>query len=74
MGTPNTEPQEYSRNTTECKDPNGYIPIIFLQYSWGSLFGVPNNVPLVSKCVGLSRANGLAVKASLGLGHWVQDF
>ena len=49
MGTPNREPQEYSRNITEIiKDPSGYIPIIFLLYSWGSLFGVPNNVPSVS--------------------------
>ena len=41
MGTPKREPQEYSRNTIEHKDPGRYIPIIFLLYSWGSLFGVP---------------------------------
>ena len=48
MGTPNKEPQEYSRNLMEYKDPGRYIPIIFLLYSWGSLFGVPIRVPLVS--------------------------
>ena len=46
MGTPNREPQEYSRNLIEYKDPGRYIPIIFLLYSWGSLFGVPIRVPL----------------------------
>ena len=30
----------------EYKDPGRYIPIIFLLYSWGSLFGVPIKVPL----------------------------
>ena len=30
----------------EYKDPGRYIPIIFLLYSWGSLFGVPNKIPL----------------------------
>ena len=56
MGTPNREPQEYSRNIKEYKDPGrfrvvvwglgfrGYIPIIFLLYSWGSLSGVPKTV------------------------------
>ena len=46
MGTPNREPQEYSRNIIECKDPGTHIPIIFLLYSWGSLVGVPTKVPL----------------------------
>ena len=46
MGTPNREPQEYSRNLIEYEDPGRYIPIIFLLYSWGSLFGVPIRVPL----------------------------
>ena len=46
LGTPNREPQEYSRNRMECKDPGRYIPIIYLLYSWGSLFGVPSRVPL----------------------------
>ena len=46
MGTPNREPQEYSRNMMEYEDPGKYIPIIFLLYSWGSLFGGPIKVPL----------------------------
>ena len=41
LGTPNREPQEYSRNIMEYKDPGRYIPIIYLLYSWGSRFGVP---------------------------------
>ena len=48
MGTPNREPQEYSKNLIEYKDPGRYIPTIFLLYSWGSLFGVPIRVPLRS--------------------------
>ena len=46
MGTPNKEPQEYSRNIIEFQDLGKYIPIIFVLYSWGSLFGVPLKVPL----------------------------
>ena len=46
MGTPKREPQEYSRNIIEYKDPGKYIPIIFLLYSQGSLLGVPIKVPL----------------------------
>ena len=46
LGTPNREPQEYSRNMMEYKDPGRYIPIIYLLYSWGSRFGVPSRVPL----------------------------
>ena len=41
------EPQEYSRNIMEYKDPGRYIPILYLLYSWGSLFGVPSRVPLL---------------------------
>ena len=47
MGTPNREPQEYSRNIMEYEDPGRYIPIIYLLYSWGSWFGVPSKVPLL---------------------------
>ena len=47
LGTPNREPQEYSRNIMVHKDPGRYIPIIYLLYSWGSQFGVPSRVPLV---------------------------
>ena len=51
LGTPNREPQEYSRNIMEYKDPGRYIPIIYLLYSWGSLFGVSSRVPLyVEEC------------------------
>ena len=46
LGTPNWKPQEYSSNIMEYKDPGRYIPIIYLLYSWGSLFGVPSRVPL----------------------------
>ena len=46
LGTPNREPQEYSRNIMEYKDPGRYIPIIYLLYSWGSQLGVPSRVPL----------------------------
>ena len=30
----------------EWKEPGRYIPIMFLPYSWGSLFGVPSKVPV----------------------------
>ena len=40
------EPQEYSRNTIEYKDPGRYIQILVKLYSCGSLFGVPSRVPL----------------------------
>ena len=45
MGTPNREPQEYSRNVIEYKDPGRHIPILFLVYFRGFLFGVPIKVP-----------------------------
>ena len=48
LGTPNREPQEYSRNIMEHKDPGRYIPITFLPYYWGSLFGVPIKVLLLN--------------------------
>ena len=35
MGTRNGEPQEYSRNVIEYKDPGRYIPIIFLLFFLG---------------------------------------
>ena len=46
MGTPNREPQQCGRKIIEYMDPAGYIPIIFLLYSWGSLFGAPIKVPI----------------------------
>ena len=47
LGTPNREPQEYSRNIMEYKDSGRYIPIMYLLYSWGSRFRVPSRVPLL---------------------------
>ena len=47
LGTPNREPQEYSRNIVECKDLGKNIPITFLLFSRGSLFGVPSKVPVI---------------------------
>ena len=47
LGTPDREPQEYSRNIVEYKDPGRCIPIIYLLYSWSSRFGVPSRVPLL---------------------------
>ena len=46
MGTPNMEPHEYSRNRIGIYLPGTLHSIIFLLYSWGSLFGVPIKVPL----------------------------
>ena len=47
MGTPNSEPQEYSRNVVGIYLPGYFdIAITFLPYSWGSLFGLPIQVPL----------------------------
>ena len=47
LGTPKREPQQYSRNIMEYKDPGRYIPIIYLLYSWGSRCGVPSRVPFM---------------------------
>ena len=41
MGTLDRESQEYTRNIIVYKGPGRYVPIIFLLYSWGSLFGFP---------------------------------
>ena len=30
------EPQEHGRNSVRTKDPGGYVPMVFLLYSWGS--------------------------------------
>ena len=40
------EPQDYSRNIIQICGPGRYIPITFLLYSWGSLFGVSIVLPL----------------------------
>ena len=47
LGTPNFEPQEYSRYIIGIYLPGSLYSIIFLLYSWGSLFGVPSRVPLL---------------------------
>ena len=49
LGTPNREPQEDSRNIIGIYLPGSLCFIIFLLYSWGSLFGVPSKVPLNTK-------------------------
>ena len=46
LGTPNREPQEYSRYIIGIYLPGSLYSIIFLLYSWGSLFGVPSRIPL----------------------------
>ena len=45
-GNPKEGTQEYRRNMMEYNDPERYNPIIFLLYSWGSLFGVPTQTLL----------------------------
>ena len=63
MGSPNREPQEYSRNKTEHKDPGRYIPIMFLLYSWGSLSGVPIKVPFNGTlATATSKASGVRAR------------
>ena len=47
LGTPNREPQKYSRYIIGIYLPGSSYSIIFLLYSWGSLFGVPSRVPLI---------------------------
>ena len=72
MGSSNREPQEYSRNIMEHKDPGRYIPMVFLLYFWTSLVGVPTRVPLTR--VFLFRLEGLRWQVRLkilGLGFWV---
>ena len=75
LGTPNREPQEYSRNIMVYKEPGKYIPIIYLLYSWGSQFGVPSRVPLIlrpfkgggSLIMGLHYGLGCRASRTLGL-------
>ena len=57
----------------EYKEPGRYSPIIYLLYSWGSLFEVPSRVPLDScreelrarVLLGLSPRTKLFKRASL---------
>ena len=44
METPHREPQEHSRNIVGRYHQGPCIPIIFLPYSWGFLFGFPLRV------------------------------
>ena len=71
LGTPNREPQEHSRNIMEYKDPGRYIPIRYLLYSWGSLFGVPRRVPLYnsSKPCTMAILECMSVKSCWLGGH-----
>ena len=46
----------------EDKDPGKYIPIIYLLYFWGSLFGVPGKVPLYKVQGNFVVLNPLRVK------------
>ena len=45
LRTPNGEPQEYSMNTIGIYIAGSLCFIIFLSYSWVSVFGVPSIVP-----------------------------
>ena len=53
-GNPNGEPQEYSRNIADYKDPGRYVSIVFLLYSCGFLFGVPSKVPVYREFHGIA--------------------
>ena len=46
MGTPNREPQEYSRNIVEYTYQGPYILLNFYYILGVSFFGVPIRVPL----------------------------
>ena len=67
LGTPNWEPQEYSRYIIGIYLPLSLYSIIFLLYSWGSLFGVPSRVPL-SKAAKLVRMSCHHRVLSIGAG------
>ena len=57
LGTPNREPQEYSRYIIGIYKPGSLYSIIYLLYSCGSRFGVPSRVPLVVGQVQLSSGS-----------------
>ena len=63
LGTPNWEPQEYSRYIIGIYLPRSLYSIVFLLYSWGSLFGVPSRVPLDGPRVG--SKSGFSRKVSM---------
>ena len=52
LGTPNREPQEYSKNIIGICLPGSLHSTIFLLYSWGFLFGVPSEVPVYDAFLG----------------------
>ena len=65
LGTPNWEPQEYSRYIIGIYLPGSLYTSIFLLYSWGSLFGVPSRVPLGFRVLGSGfRVQGLGFSVS----------
>ena len=51
----------------EYKDPGRYIPIMYLLYSWGSLFGVPSRVPLYQGLNGLEEMKGRSAASASSL-------
>ena len=59
MGAPVKEPQEYIRNIIGIDLPGSLCSILFLLYSWGSLFGLPIKVPFK-----IQRGKRLIIKSS----------
>ena len=47
LGTPKREPQEYSRNIMEYKDPGRYIPIIYLYLLYSFILDLAASGPRV---------------------------
>ena len=70
MRTPNRELQQYSRNTIGIYLPGSLYSIIFLLYSWGSLFEVPILLPLVDRgwpCQSGWSLRGIMLLLALGM-------
>ena len=58
----------------EYKDPGRYIPIIYLLYSWGSLFGVPSRVPLYMEDLDMRhRALPMTYKTAIHMGQLLKN-
>ena len=84
VGTPNREPQEYSRNIIEYKDP-GYIPVIYSYYILRvPCLGFPvKSLPSPSRVLGTAEAEartlsswgaaGLNRQSAACTGHGFQD-
>ena len=49
----------------EYKDPGRSIPITYLLYSWGSLFGVPSRVPLVLMFLTTARPTAIDLRSGV---------